>query len=100
MVGARRPRPPAGESLAAVLVALPYLAAAYLAQEAFKEPIMALFVLTFALLLAKAENWRDAIPLGVLAAGVTYVYSFPGLAWLGGVRALDHLSLIRSPSWQ
>ena len=47
---------------------------------------MALFVLTFTLLLAKAEDWRDAIPLGVLAAGVTYVYSFPGLAWLGGVR--------------
>ena len=75
-------------TLAAVLVALPYLAAAYLAQEAFKEPIMALFVLTFTLLLAKAEDWRDAIPLGVLAAGVTYVYSFPGLAWLGGVLCL------------
>ncbi len=74
--------------LAAALVALPYLAAAYLAQEAFKEPIMALFVLTFALLLARAKDWRDAIPLGVLAAGVTYVYSFPGLAWLGGVAAV------------
>ena len=70
---------------AAALVSLPYLAAAYLAQEAFKEPIMALFVLTFALLLARAEDWRDAIPLGLLAAGVTYVYSFPGLAWLAGV---------------
>ena len=31
------------------------------------------------------SDWRDAIPLGVLAAGVVYVYSFPGLAWLGGV---------------
>jgi hypothetical protein len=72
-------------ALAAGLVALPYLAAAYLAQEAFKEPIMALFVLAFALLLAKARDWRDAVPLGVLAAGTTYVYSFPGLAWLGGV---------------
>ncbi|HEY8000739.1 MAG TPA: hypothetical protein VID76_02305 [Solirubrobacterales bacterium] len=74
--------------LAAALVALPYLGAAYLAQEAFKEPIMALFVLAFALLLAKAKDWRDAVPLGVLAAGVTYVYSFPGLAWLGGVAAV------------
>lgn len=70
---------------AAALVSLPYLAAAYLAQEAFKEPITALFVLGFALLLARAEDWRDAIPLGLLAAGVTYVYSFPGLAWLAGV---------------
>jgi hypothetical protein len=75
-------------TLAAVLVALPYLAAAYLAQEAFKEPIMALFTLTFALLLAKARDWRDAVPLGVLAAGTTYVYSFPGLAWLGGVAGI------------
>ncbi len=75
-------------TLASVLVALPYLAAAYLAQEAFKEPVMALFVLTFALLLARARDWRDAIPLGVLAAGVTYVYSFPGLAWLGGVAGV------------
>ncbi len=33
-------------SFAAALVALPYLAAAYLAQEAFKEPIEALFVLS------------------------------------------------------
>ncbi len=70
---------------AAALVALPYLAAAYLAQEAFKEPIMALFVLTFALLLPLVKDWRDAVPLGALAAGVTYVYSFPGLAWLAGV---------------
>ena len=79
---------PAARVAASALVALPYLAAAYLAQEAFKEPIMALFVLAFALLLAKAEDWRDAIPLGVIAAGVVYVYSFPGLAWLGGVAAV------------
>jgi hypothetical protein len=74
--------------IASALVALPYLAAAYLAQEAFKEPIMALFVLTFALLLARARDWRDAIALGLLAAGVTYVYSFPGLAWLAGVAII------------
>jgi hypothetical protein len=69
---------------AAALVALPYLAAAYLAQEAFKEPIIALFVLCFALLLQRTRSWRDAIALGLLAAGVVYVYSFPGLAWLTG----------------
>ena len=70
--------------LCAALVALPYMAAAYLAQEAFKEPALALFVLAFALLLPKARTARDAIPLGVLAAGTIYVYSFPGLAWLAG----------------
>ena len=73
---------------AAALVALPYMAAAYLAQEAFKEPIVALFLLGFALLLPAVRGWRDAIPLGVLAAGTVYVYSFPGLAWLAGVAAV------------
>jgi hypothetical protein len=66
------------------LVALPYMAAAYLAQEAFKEPIMALFLLAFALLLPQTKGPRSAIPLGLLAAGTVYVYSFPGLAWLAG----------------
>ena len=64
------------------------MAAAYLAQEAFKEPIMALFLLAFALLLPAPRGWRDAIPLGVLAAGTVYVYSFPGLAWLGGLAVV------------
>jgi hypothetical protein len=67
---------------AAALVSLPYLAAAYLAQEAFKEPIIAVFLLSFVLLLPKLTEARNAIPLGVLAAGTVYVYSFPGLAWL------------------
>jgi hypothetical protein len=83
-------------TLAAALVALPYLAAAYLAQEAFKEPIIALFVLAFALLLPRARDWRDAIPLGLIAAGVTYVYSFPGLAWLAGAAIVwGLLELVR-----
>ncbi len=73
---------------AAALVALPYLAAAYLAQEAFKEPLIALFLLAFALLLSSARGWRDGIALGALAAGTVYVYSFPGLAWLAGTALL------------
>ena len=74
--------------VAAALVALPYLAAAYLAQEAFKEPIEALFVLAFALLLPTATTARRAIPLGVIAAGSVYAYSFPGLFWLAGTAAI------------
>ncbi len=70
---------------ASALTALPYMAAAYLAQEAFKEPIIALFLLGFALLLPTVKSPRHAIPLGVIAAGAVYVYSFPGLAWLVGV---------------
>ncbi len=90
---------------AAVLAASPYLAAAYLAQGAFKEPLLALALLGFALGLPALRGvWserasgtgyqsgsagyqaggRAAIPLGVIAAGTIYNYSFPGLAWLLG----------------
>jgi hypothetical protein len=91
---------------AAALVALPYLGAAYLAQGAFKEPMLALALLGFGLSLpALAESWSGhrpalastlpdrgrrwlrsqallALPGGVIAAGTIYNYSFPGLAWL------------------
>jgi hypothetical protein len=76
------------------LVALAYLGAAYLAQEAFKEPIEALLVLGFALLLHSARDARSALPLGVLAAGSVYAYSFPGLAWLVGA-AVAYAVLVR-----
>jgi hypothetical protein len=90
---------------AAVLAASPYLAAAYLAQGAFKEPMLALALLGFVLALpALRREWsagsgshgyqtgsnghppgaKAAIPLGVIAAGTIYNYSFPGLAWLLG----------------
>ena len=84
-VGTSRPRlDEPVRVLAAALVALPYLAAAYLAQEAFKEPIEALLVLGFALLLPSVRGARDGVPLGLLAAGALYVYSFPGVGWLAG----------------
>lgn len=79
---------PVARTLAAAAVSLPYLIAAYLAQEAFKEPIMALFLLGFALLLPQARGARSGIPLGVIAAGTVYVYSFPGLAWLAGTAVV------------
>jgi hypothetical protein len=73
---------PGRRTVAASLVALAYLGAAYLAQEAFKEPIEALLVLGFALVLPSVRDARSAIPLGVIAAGAVYAYSFPGVAWL------------------
>jgi hypothetical protein len=82
IVGARRP---GGRVVVGVLVALPYMAAAYLAQEAFKEPILALLLLGFALLLPGVRYPSDAVPLGLIAAGAVYTYSFPGLVWLAGV---------------
>jgi hypothetical protein len=97
---------------AAVLVAIPYLVVAYLAQEAFKEPIEALFLLAFALLLpaatspahnqprpfptgaragfspARRPGLARAVPLGVIAAGAVYTYSFPGVLWLAATAAI------------
>jgi hypothetical protein len=95
--GVLETRPPWMRVVCSVVVALPYLAAAYLAQEAFKEPILALFVLGFALLLAGVRSWRGAVPLGVLAAGVVYVYSFPGLGWVVGTVVV--LALAWSLGW-
>jgi hypothetical protein len=77
---------------AAVLASSPYLAAAYLAQGAFKEPLLALALLGFTLGLpvlrplwsGPGGSARAAIPLGMIAAGTIYNYSFPGLAWLLG----------------
>ncbi len=89
---------PLARTLAAVATALPYLIVAYLAQEAFKEPILALFVLAFALLLAQVRSAREAAALGILAAGVAYVYSFPGLVWLAGtVVVWGTIELVRRP---
>ncbi|KAA0273516.1 MAG: hypothetical protein EDQ89_04690 [Acidobacteria bacterium] len=75
----------------ATLAALAYLAASYLAQGAFKELYEAAFLIGFALLLrdlalAPERAGRGALALlapAVIAAGALYVYSWPGLAWLG-----------------
>jgi hypothetical protein len=69
---------------AAALTALPYLGAAWLAQGAFKEPMLAFLLLAFALGLRELDGPRAAIPLGLIAAGTLYLYSFPGLGWLLG----------------
>ena len=87
-VEALRDLRPLPRVIAAALVALPYLAAAYLAQGAFKEPMEALFLVAFALLLPGATTVRRALPLAVIAAGAVYAYSFPGLFWLLGAAAI------------
>ena len=74
--------------VAAALVSLPYLITAYLAQEAFKEPVIALLLLGFVLLLPATTSPRRAIPLGVIAAGAVYTYSFPGLFWMAAAAAI------------
>ena len=85
------------------LVALAYLVASYLIQGAFKETMEALLVLAFAIGLHQARRGDlvggggartplgravAAVPLGALAVGSVYAYSFPGLLWLVGAAVL------------
>ncbi len=87
--------------LAATLVAVPYLAASYFAQAAFKETAEALFVLAFATALPAVrslpgggrERFLVLAPFGVLLAGIVFSYSFAGLAWPLAIAALWGLSL-------
>ena len=85
------PRPRA--LVVALLTALTYLLASYYAQAAFKETLQALFVLASAALVREVIAERRIGPrvapvLALLAAGSLLTYSYPGLAWLGGMLAL------------
>ncbi len=81
----------ARRTVGAVIAALPYLGAAYLAQGAFKEPLQALLVIGFALGIRELTSREitssralavRAMPLALIAAGSVFNYSFPGLLWL------------------
>jgi hypothetical protein len=105
---------PGRRTLAASLVALPYLAASYFAQAAFKETAEALFVLATAVGLLEFERrrmaglsplegvgreagrWgraRLALPPLALAGGIFFSYSFVGLAWPLAIAARWSLNL-------
>ena len=67
---------PAGRRvLAASLAGLPYLAASFLAQSAFKETTMALLVLAFAATLAARERvgWRGVAGVGLILAAASRI---------------------------
>lgn len=71
--------------LAATVVGVPFLVAAYYAQGAFKEVMQAQLVLAVALLLAGrgprlSPRWRWT-PVALLLGGVISVYSLTGLPW-------------------
>ncbi|MGD9734501.1 MAG: hypothetical protein AB7V58_02655 [Solirubrobacterales bacterium] len=91
---------------AALVVGLAYLVASYYAQGAFKETIEALLVLAFALALREAGRGWAGLPLrfapaALIAVGAVYVYSFPGLLWLGAtavVWLLAETALGRRPA--
>ena len=98
----------------ALLVGMAYLAASYFIQGAFKETMQALFMLAFAIGLTQLTADREvaraavhtprwsrlkAVPLGALAVGSVYAYSFPGLAWLLGTLGVwAAFELIRARS--
>lgn len=100
-LGALRQMTPGRRTLAAVMVALPYLAASYYAQAAFKELAEALLVLAFAIWLTRFErlpsSWRErlffALPPLALAGGIFFSYSFAGIAWPVAILALWSLTL-------
>jgi hypothetical protein len=87
--------PPLRRIAGALVVGLSYVVASYFAQGAFKETMQALFLLAFVLSLREATRnpaWRELplrfVPAALIAVGSVYVYSFPGLLWLGGAAVL------------
>ena len=98
---------PVRRTLVALLVAVPYLAASYYAQAAFKETAEALFVLAFTLALPglrtlpadNRERLRALAPVLVLAAGIVFAYSFAGLAWPVAIGALWSLTMPEVRAW-
>jgi hypothetical protein len=77
----------------ALLAGLAYVVASYFAQGAFKETMQALFLLAFVLALREATTeWKEMklrfVPAALIAVGSVYVYSFPGLIWLGGAMGI------------
>jgi hypothetical protein len=100
-LGALRGMSPGRRTLAAAMVAVPYLAASYYAQAAFKETAEALLVLAFAIWLTQFEalpsSWRErllfVLPPLALAGGIFFAYSFAGIAWPVAILALWSLTL-------
>jgi hypothetical protein len=84
-------------SVAAALAAFPYLGAAFLGEGSFKEPMVVVLVLGFAVTLqqvgqARTVARRQLIALGVLTAACCLIEGGPGLAWPGLTLLLWGLS--------
>jgi hypothetical protein len=89
-----RPAPLLLRAPAAALVSLTYLGAAWFGQGAFKEPMMSLFLLAFALAVAACLTARERprtgglVPAGLIVAGTLLTFSYPAVAWLGAAAVL------------
>lgn len=84
----------------AVAVAFTYMLSAWFAQAAFKEPLFALFLLTFVLTAHEVlgrlswDRRGGAVALAVLLAGAVQTYSYLALAWIGGTLAVAAALLV------
>lgn len=65
----------------AIACGLPYLSAAFFGEGSLKEPIMALFVLGFALLSIDASARREGPALVAFAVAAVLTFGPPGLVW-------------------
>jgi hypothetical protein len=84
---------PLPRTAAALLVGLAYVVASYFAQGAFKETMLALFLLGFVLILRESarepvDSPLRFVPAALIAVGAVYVYSFPALLWLLGTAVV------------
>ncbi|MFZ0042371.1 MAG: hypothetical protein WAK93_13755 [Solirubrobacteraceae bacterium] len=87
---ALRDAPIVVQAVGGALASLLYLVAAYYAEGAFKEQLLALFLLAAVVGLEEARsNWSRGVdrrwsllcPIAVLVAAAVYVYSYPGISW-------------------
>jgi hypothetical protein len=113
-LGALRGMSPGRRTIAAAMVAIPYLAASYYAQAAFKETAEALLVLGFAIYLTGFDDDRTysfphtgnkyvrsrwwgwllfALPPLAIAGGIFFSYSLAGIAWPAAILVLWSLTL-------
>jgi hypothetical protein len=95
-----RPMPPGRRVAGAVSAGLPYLAVAYFAQGAFKEPLVGLLLVSGALvfqqaLLDPSRSVAYGLLLGLHTAAAVSAYSFPGAyPFVGGALTALALALV------
>ena len=93
-LAALRELSPRRRVVGALLTGAPYLVAAYTVQASYKETLIGVLALGFALALPAVRSARAALPLVVIAAGAFVAYSFVGLEW-PALIALAWIVLLR-----
>ncbi|HXV06117.1 MAG TPA: hypothetical protein VFP23_09475 [Solirubrobacterales bacterium] len=92
-----------GKAIAATVVGMPFLVAAYYGQGSFKEVAQAGLVLAIALDLSGCgprlgrARW---IPCALLIGGIVSVYSPAGLPWVVGIFTLWLIGLLAIQAWK